>query len=156
MSLRPRLGPKESRLWEEFLEKYKGDYKNYVYDLRVEPKAMEFTGEGEPILRNWSKLNAPRVDVCACSPDDHPVIFEVKPEADFLAIAQVIAYKELMKAFSRVLDTVLMVIVCRTISDVNEALCKKYGIRIYKLPLNEDPPTLKLPFEDPKDKKQSD
>ena len=97
---------------------------------------MEFTREGEPILRNWQKVGAPRIDVCACSMKDNPVLFEVKPDATFMTIAQIIAYKELMVKFSRITGAVEMVIICRTLSDVNQRICDKYGIKVYRV---EDP-----------------
>lgn len=145
MSLRMRLGPKETRLWEDFLVIYQGAYKNYVYDLRVEPSSLEFTKEGEPIIRNWQKVGAPRIDVCACSMQNNPVIFEVKPEATFMTIAQVIAYKELMLKFGRIIAGVDMVIVCRTLSDVNQRICDKYGIKVYKIGEKPVPDSLPLP-----------
>ena len=146
MSLRPRLGPKESRLWENWQEAHGGDYKNYNYDVRVEPQALEFTKEGEPILRNWEKLGSPRIDVCACSKTNMPVIFEVKPDANFETIAQVIAYKEFMRLFGRLIGQPEMVIVCRTMGNINEKLCQKYGIKVYKIPEKDKIETLPLPL----------
>ena len=152
MSLRPRLGPKESRLWDDWLEIYGGDYRNYIYDIRVEPRALEFTKEGEPILRQWQKVGAPRIDVCACSHAGQPVIVEVKPVANFDTVAQVIAYKELMATLGRVPGKVEMVIICRTISTINEQLCTKYGIKIYKLKDKAEPDSRTLPGMETKGK----
>lgn len=133
MSLRHRLGPKESMLWEEFLHIANEIYTNIQYDIKVKPDASQGYPAIDEYVKNWSDLNCPRIDVYATNKEGKPVIFEVRPHADFTAIASVLTYYSLLQATGQLKSRAELCILCRDISDINIALAKSKGINIYIL-----------------------
>ena len=133
MSLRPRLGPKETILWNDFLPTAINIYSNFQYDVKVKPDASQGFPAIHEYVKNWTDLNCPRIDVYATNKENKPVIFEVRPHADFTAIASVITYYTLLQATGQLKSRAELCIVCRNISDVNIALAKSKGIIIYIL-----------------------
>jgi len=133
MSLRPRLGPKEIILWEEFLPTAETIYSNIQYDIKVKPDPSAGFPVIDNYIKNWTDLNCPRIDVYATNKECKPVIIEVRPHADFTTIASVLTYYTLLQATGQLKSRAELCILCRNISDINIALAKSKGIIIYIL-----------------------
>jgi hypothetical protein len=88
--------PVDVVIWERFLEKYPARCSRYEYDVKV--------GEGIPVDPSWpeniqrmaTQLTQGRVDVVGFSPGVVHII-EVKPDASFSALGQVLGYMFLYK-----------------------------------------------------------
>jgi len=134
-SLRPdHLGKNEQDLVNDFLTQYGITVENIKFDMALMPRQSNILTDDSEYLKNWSILTAPRIDMVANIVNGKPVIFEVRPEADWTAISAVIAYTELFKTVTPWPYDILMAIICRNMSDTNKRICKLFDIQLFIIP----------------------
>jgi len=134
MSQRPRLGPAETVLWNKFIDGNKGVFTKFEYDFRLLPSEKIVKKGEERYPHDWDMLTAPRIDVIATKPEGTKTIIEVRPSADFDAIARVETYKILYTLFTEGDLDIKKAIVCYTISKNTRAICNLLDIKVFQVP----------------------
>jgi len=153
MATRPRLGPKELDLWNDFIDSEFDIFSDYKFDILVIPESIAYKikAEGDQYDKDWNFITSPRIDVVARDMIGNRVIFEVRPEADFTALASVLAYSEFMKVTGQIVLQPTLIVLCRTITNNTRHLAQLKGIKVIKMDHKEDPNQKQLyEFEDEK------
>ena len=136
---RPRLGPKEASLWDDFLALHGFRYTDYDYDVRVEPAVDALTISRGPYRRNWNALTCPRIDAMAKDLSKHTVLFEVRPSADADALLRLLGYAHMLQRLEKLPEGHKLAIVCRSMNDVTRVLCEYSDVHIFTVPPSVPP-----------------
>ena len=122
---------------QELLKRFKIKYPAYTTNLRADyillPQLGLVDSEFNNYAKNWNTLTAPRIDAVASLPGDKPIIYEIRPKADWTAISAVIAYRELFRQIYSYTWEIKLGIICESMSKTNRAICKMFGVAIFEV-----------------------
>ncbi len=131
---RPRLGPKEKALWNDFLALHGSSYTDLEYDIRVVPVADALTTARGPYRGNWEQLTCPRVDAMARDLSKHTILFEVRPSADADALLRLLGYAHVLRKLEKLGGGHKLAIVCREMNPIIRTLCEYCDVTIFTVP----------------------
>jgi len=130
---RPRLGPKETELWKDFLEEHGHLYTEYEYDIRLVPVGDTLTKARGKYRTNWEALTCPRVDAVGRDLSQHTVLFEVRPSADSDALLRLLGYAHVLQRLEKLPGAHRLAIVCREMNPVTRALCGACSVTVFSV-----------------------
>jgi hypothetical protein len=128
-----RILTNEKDLWLEYLRTDPYKLHHERFDVNIIPNEKTATWAADNWKKNWDKLNCPRADIIAKGELNTDYVIELKEEATFQTLAQVMAYMELAAVFGIVSTSAHMLIITRTISDTTAYLADRSGILIHRL-----------------------
>lgn len=99
LSKYPHLMPNDVRIWERFIQTFPKFYNSVDYDIKV-GQPRKYPGlPGDKYKKDLEYLSRKRIDVIGYR-DNEIHIIELKPNAGFSAIGQVLGYLELYKPYA--------------------------------------------------------
>jgi len=128
-----RILKNEKDLWSEYLRTNPHQLHHEQFDVNIIPGEKTASWAADNWKKNWDKLNCPRVDIICKDMRGVDYVIELKEEATFQTLAQVMAYMELAAVFGIVSTDAKMLIITRAISDTTAFLADRSGILIHKL-----------------------
>ena len=125
------LNKQEIRIWKKFLDKYKDDYFNYIYDVHLNISKNLKTNLLGPYKKLATTLSAKRIDV-TIQEAGITWIVEIRPDAKHNAIGQLALYRYLyILQFNPTNKIRLMIVTDRFNAEI-QLVCNAIGI-IYKV-----------------------
>lgn len=132
------LGGKERELLIQFKQSYPEFTGNLRADFVLTPPELAGSFEADLYKKSWNAVTSPRIDVITNTPDKEVMLIEIRPEADWTAISAIIAYRELFKMIYNYPGKIFTGILCESMSDTNEMICSRFGIKIFKVKSEAD------------------
>jgi hypothetical protein len=137
----PHMARRDVSLWERFLDAFGGDFDSFAYDVALGGLEPADPGIPEAERRGWRYATAAKIDAVGFRPDEVWII-EVKPNASFSALGQLLAYSLLAERepFTRL--PLLAVLVTDNATPDMLYVAGQLGIPVYQVaePEPERPP----------------
>ena len=126
----PHMKPADIEIWERFIAANPKFFDTVNYDFHV-GKGADFLPDDESTAEGReNRLYRKKIDVVGYF-NDNVWIIEVKPEADMLALGQVLTYKKIYIEERGPDLTLTLAVVCGNIAKEMEAVFKEHSILIY-------------------------
>jgi hypothetical protein len=127
------LGKQERVLLARWIAKFPHLKQGALCDYSLIPKKEQGESHVTDIeyKRNWNYLNCPRLDLLTVAMDGSLVIYEIRPEADFKAICDIIGYRELIKIYEELKAPVRCAIITDGIAKHNQAIADKLSVTVF-------------------------
>ena len=133
-----RILKNEKDLWSEYLRTNPYHLHHEQFDVNIIPNEKTASWAADNWKKNWDRLNCPRADIICKGELNTDYVIELKEEATFQTLAQVMAYMELAAVFGIVSTSAHMLIITRSISPTTGYLADRSGILIHRLFPNKD------------------
>ena len=125
----PHMGPEDTKAWTNFILSHPNEYDSIDYDVKIGNVPAFVTRDIANIGGDIASLYQRKIDVVAYKEDKIDII-EVKPDAGFSAIGQVLGYFHLWQNQYGSVENVNPMIVCNTSSLDVRALAEAQGVKL--------------------------
>ena len=127
LSKYPHLRPEDVAIWEKFLSAHPDFYDSVDYDLKVGEGRDYSEMPGDEFRADMEYLSKKRIDVVGYKGDEIHII-ELKPQAGFSAVGQVLGYAKLFAATGAAGKRIVPVVITdEELPDVRN-FCLKMGV----------------------------
>ena len=124
------MKPADIEVWERFISKIPTFLDRVDYDFHV-GKGADFLPSNENTADGReNRLYRKKIDVVGYKKEEVWII-EVKPEANMLALGQVLSYKKIYMEERREDPTPTVAVICGSIAKEMEAVFKEHSVIIY-------------------------
>ena len=126
----PHMKPADIEIWERFIALNPDFFDRVDYDFHVGEGADFLPSDENTAEGRENRLYRKKIDVVGYKKEEVWII-EVKPEADMLALGQVLSYKKIYAKEIGEEQPLTMAVICGSITKEMEAVFKEHSIIIY-------------------------
>jgi len=124
--------PRDTELWNHFLEQHGGYFDRFIYDEHVGEGVGDIYGYEPWVAQLAKSLTQKRIDAVGYRGGE-VWLFEIKPKAGLAALGQIIAYEALWETGGRLPHVYRKAIVTdRTDGDI-KTVADLYGVKVYEV-----------------------
>jgi hypothetical protein len=128
----PHLLKDDCLVWDSFLRSESSKFYRFAYDVPLIEESHPNPLHPDYAIKDWDYLTAMKIDAIGEDLDSYQ-LFEVKQQAGFDAIGQILSYGKLFELYYNVYKRIKLNIVAKLISPQLKFVAKSYNIDCYEV-----------------------